>query len=636
MSDLLQVDDLHVRFATPGGFIEAVKGVSLRIRPGATVAVVGESGSGKSVLSQSVLRILPRNGEICRGTIRFADPRSAGGEPVDLAALPADGPAMRAIRGGRISIIFQEPMSSLSPLHTIGDQVGEALQLHRDVTGAEVKALTIETLRLVGFPNGERAWRSYPFELSGGLRQRAMIAMALVCHPALLIADEPTTALDVTIQAQILKLLTELQRELGMAILLITHDLGVVANIADEIIVMYRGEVMEAGTLDDIFRRAHHPYLKALLDAVPRFDMKPGERLQPIREIPPGDAPHLMAQVPAWPATATAPLLECKDIRKTFGLRHGRLFRAGTGARITAVDGVSLAIARGECLGLVGESGCGKTTLSKILLRAMSPDAGSVVFNDRGSATDVLALDGGALKGFRRRVQFIFQDPFGSLNPRMRVDDIIAEPLVIHGVGSPGTRQEMVEELAALVGLEARDLRRYPHSFSGGQRQRIGIARALALRPELVICDEPVSALDVSIQAQILNLLMDLKKKLSLTYLFISHNLAVVDYIADRIAVMCAGRIVEMAPRGVLFRDPVHPYTEALLAAIPVPDPGQPLDFTHLMQGRASNPAAWPEPFCRRPDAAAERIEVGPGHWVEASAMPQRRQMRAAIVAGQD
>jgi peptide/nickel transport system ATP-binding protein len=635
MTDLLRVEDLHVRFATPGGFLDAVKGITFRMQAASTLAIVGESGSGKSVLSQAILRILPRNGEISRGRILFADPRNRDAAPVDLVQLPADGPQVRAIRGGRISIIFQEPMSSLSPLHTIGDQVGEALRLHRRVSAAEARELTIDMLRLVGFPDGQRAWRSYPFELSGGLRQRAMIAMALVCRPALLIADEPTTALDVTIQAQILKLIVELQRELGMAVLLITHDLGVVANVADEIVVMYRGEVMESGTLDDIFARAGHPYLRALLRAVPRFDMKPGERLQPIREIPPGDAPHLMAQVPAWPAPATAPLLECVDIRKSFGMRSGGLFRAGQGLRVSAVAGVSLRIARGECLGLVGESGCGKTTLSKVLLRALLPDSGSVMFNDRGVATDVLALEGEALKRFRRRVQFIFQDPFGSLNPRMSIGDIIGEPLIIHGVGDARTRAEMVAELVTLVGLHARDLRRYPHSFSGGQRQRIGIARALAMRPELVICDEPVSALDVSIQAQILNLLIDLQKKLGLTYLFISHNLAVVDYIADRIAVMCAGRIVEVAPRGVLFRDPIHPYTQTLIAAIPAPDPAHRLDFHRLMEDRASDPTAWPEPFRRVPGQPVALIEVEPGHHVEASAMPARARLPEASFAGE-
>jgi peptide/nickel transport system ATP-binding protein len=417
-------------------------------------------------------------------------------------------------------------------------------------------------------------------------------------------------------------------------VLLITHDLGVVANIAEEIVVMYRGEIMESGALDDIFRRAQHPYLRALLRAVPRFDMQPGERLTPLREIPPGDAPHLMAALPAWPADATGPLLECTDIRKSFGLRRGGLFRTGPGMRVVAVDGVSLRIARGECLGLVGESGCGKTTLSKVLLRALMPDSGAVIFSDQGVATDVLALDGEALKGFRRRVQFIFQDPFGSLNPRMTIHDIVAEPLVIHGIGDARSRQDMVAELINLVGLDLRDLRRYPHSFSGGQRQRIGIARALALRPELVICDEPVSALDVSIQAQILNLLIDLQKKLGLTYLFISHNLAVVDYIADRIAVMCGGRIVEMAPRGELFRDPVHPYTQALLAAIPVPDPEHHLDFNRLMEGRASDPMAWPEPFRRVPGRAAQLLEVAPGHRVEVSAMSGAARVREASLAG--
>jgi len=622
VTDLLQVRDLHVRFAAPGGFIRAVTGVSFRVRPQSIVALVGESGSGKSVVSQTILRILPRSGVITRGEVLFADPR-LDGKVIDIAKLPSDSAQMRAIRGGRISIIFQEPMTSLSPLHTIGNQVGEALRLHRPVTSAETTELTGEMLRLVGFPDPKRALQSYPFELSGGLRQRAMIAMALVCRPALLIADEPTTALDVTIQAQILKLMVELQRELGMAVLLITHDLGVVANVAEEIVVMYRGEVMESGTLEDIFRRAEHPYLKALLRAVPRFDMKPGERLVPIRAIAAGDAPHLMAERRKWPADAAGPLLECVDVKKSYTIRKSGLLIGGkSGSRVIAVDGISLKIERGECLGLVGESGCGKTTLSKVLLRAVTPDSGSITFNDHGRLIDVLALEGEELKRFRRQVQFIFQDPFGSLNPRMTVYDIIEEPLVIHSIGDALSRREMVHELVTLVGLDLRHVKRYPHSFSGGQRQRIGIARALALRPGLVICDEPTSALDVSIQAQILNLLMDLKQKLALTYLFISHNLAVVDYIADRIAVMCAGRIVEIADRATLFRNPVHPYTQALLAAVPTPDPSQRLDFDQLIADKASDPGAWPEPFRRDTANSPQLIEIAPGHCVEATAPP--------------
>ena len=629
MTDLLRIRGLHVRFAAPGGFIPAVRGVSFRVRPQSVVALVGESGSGKSVVSQSILRILPRGGVITQGEILFADPRSEG-QMIDIAKLPSDSPQMRAIRGGRISIIFQEPMTSLSPVHTIGDQVSEALRLHRPVTAAQAAELTEEMLRLVGFPDPKRALRSYPFELSGGLRQRAMIAMALVCRPALLIADEPTTALDVTIQAQILKLMIELQQELGMAILLITHDLGVVANVAEEIVVIYRGEVMESGTLEDIFRRAEHPYLRALLRAVPRFDMRPGERLVPIREIPPGDAPHLMAEGRKWPVDAVGPLLECREVRKSYAIRKGGLFaRAKSGPRVVAVDGISLRIKRGECLGLVGESGCGKTTLSKVLLRATAPDSGSVTFNDHGRLVDVLSLEGEELQQFRRQVQFIFQDPFGSLNPRMTVYDIIEEPLVIHRIGDTRSRREMVYELVTLVGLDVRHVRRYPHSFSGGQRQRIGIARALALRPSLVICDEPTSALDVSIQAQILNLLMDLKQKLSLTYVFISHNLAVVAYIADRIAVMCAGRLVEIADRPTLFRNPVHPYTQALLAAVPAPDPAQQLNFSQLMADRASDPMAWPEPFTRDPPDSLCLIEIAPEHWVEASAPPALLTIRA-------
>ncbi len=618
--DLLTIEDLHVHFATPSGVVEAVRGANLRIRTGSTVAVVGESGSGKSVISQAIMGILPRVGRIAHGRILFADPKKPG-SIVDIAALSADGPEMRHIRGGRISIIFQEPMTSLSPLHTVGDQVSEALRLHREVGPGEAKDLTAEMLRKVGFADPVKALKTYPFELSGGLRQRAMIAMALVCSPALLIADEPTTALDVTIQAQILKLMRDLQREFGMAILMITHDLGVVANVAEEVVVMYHGSVVESGRLEDLFHAPSHPYLRALLRAVPRFDMPPTERLVPIREIRPGEARHLMAAKAEWPEGAASTLLAFSDVSKTYSIRKSGMFGGDAGA-FTAVDHVSLTIERGECLGLVGESGCGKTTLSKVLLRAVTASSGSVTFNDRGKVVDVLALEGDALTQFRRKVQFIFQDPFGSLNPRMTVYDIISEPLIIHGIGTSETRREIVRELMSLVGLDVRHLKRYPHSFSGGQRQRIGIARALALRPDLIICDEPVSALDVSIQAQILNLLMDLKRQLGLTYLFISHNLAVVDYIADRIAVMCAGRIVELAPRQLLSRNPIHPYTRTLYNAVPAPDLEHRLDFAQLLEDKSSRPEAWPPPFRRDAEHRPDLIHVGGGHWVQASALP--------------
>ncbi len=618
MTDLLRVEDLVVEFNIHDGILKAVDGTSFRIQAGKTTALVGESGSGKSVCSQAIMGILPRIARIAGGRILFADPEQPD-TPLDLASFRPDGPEIRAVRGGRISIIFQEPMTSLSPLHTVGDQVSEALHLHRSVDKKTGWEMCTDMLRLVGFPDPPRSMKVYPFELSGGLRQRAMIAMALVCRPALLIADEPTTALDVTIQAQILKLISDLQDELRMAVLMITHDLGVVANVADEVAVMYRGKVMERGTLNDIFEHATHPYLKALLEAVPRFDMAPGERLVPLREVK-AEPGILLAQREPWPAEAEAagPILQVKNISKTFLIRKGSYFGRSSDRQIIAVDDVSFDIHRGECLGLVGESGCGKTTTSKIIMRALAPDTGEIVFNDRGKLTDVLGLGGENLKSFRRKIQFIFQDPFGALNPRMTVFDIIAEPLVIHEIGDERSRADMVKELLRLVGLDPRFLNRYPHSFSGGQRQRIGIARALALQPELLICDEPVSALDVSIQAQILNLLKDLQEQMGLTYLFVSHNLAVVDYMSDRIAVMCAGRLVETAPREELFRNPVHPYTKALLAAVPDPNPKRRLDLAALMEGRASLPAAWPAPFTINGSTHPRLIDLGDRHFVRA------------------
>lgn len=618
MTDLIRVNDLKVQFNIHDGLMTAVDGVSFRVRAGGTTALVGESGSGKSVCSQAIMGILPKIAHIAGGEILFQDPEN-NGETIDLAQLKADGAPMRAIRGGRISMIFQEPMTSLSPLHTIGDQISEALYLHRVIDKKAGWELSADMLRLVGFPEPDRAMKTYPFELSGGLRQRAMIAMALVCRPALLIADEPTTALDVTIQAQILKLIKDLQSELGMAVLMITHDLGVVANVAEEVVVLFRGKVVESGSLSDIYRAPEHPYLKALLKAVPRFDLAEGERLVPLREIK-TDTSLLMAAKKPWPdgADAAGPLLSVKQLSKTFQIRKGSYFGKQTARSVIAVEDVSFDIARGECLGLVGESGCGKTTTSKMIMRALSPDHGSVVFNDHGSSVDVLALNGRELKDFRTKIQFIFQDPFGSLNPRMTVFEIITEPLVIHNIGTAESRGETVRELMRLVGLDPRFLNRYPHSFSGGQRQRIGIARALALKPDLLICDEPVSALDVSIQAQILNLLKDLKDALGLTYLFISHNLAVVDYIADRIAVMCAGRLVELAPRAELFRNPMHPYTKALLAAVPEPDIDQRLDLSALMEGRASAPDAWPAPFTIDGQFSPRLVELKNGHYVRA------------------
>ena len=619
MTDLLRVRDLEVEFDIHGGVVEAVRGASFRIRQASSVALVGESGSGKSVTAQAIMGILPNIGRISGGEILFHDPAAPDG-PVDIAKLPPGGKAMRAIRGGRISIIFQEPMVSLSPVHTIGDQVSEALHLHREVSKREGLELTQDMLHMVGFPEAERALRMYPFELSGGLRQRAMIAMALVCRPALLVADEPTTALDVTIQAQILKLIKDLQDELHMAVLMITHDLGVVANLAEEVVVMYHGEVMESGTVNDIFERASHPYLMALLRAVPHFDMGPDERLVPVREVEHETGPLLAAKEP-WPedADAAGPLLSVSGLCKRFQTRKGGLF-GGAGEEFVAVDGVGFSVQHGESFGLVGESGCGKTTISKMIMRALTPDSGSISYNDRGSRIDVLALANDELLGFRRKVQYIFQDPFSSLNPRMTVFDIVREPLVIHKVGDAESQGEMVKELMRLVGLDPRFLNRYPHSFSGGQRQRIGIARSLALRPDLLVCDEPVSALDVSIQAQILNLLKDLQSELGLTYLFISHNLAVIHYVADRIAVMCRGRIVEVAPREVLFHDPVHPYTKALLRAVPYPDLDRKLDFDSVMESRASDPAAWPEPYCENGAGESALVDLGQGHSVRAAA----------------
>jgi peptide/nickel transport system ATP-binding protein len=551
---------------------------------------------------------------------------------VDILTLPQDGRQMRSIRGRRIGMIFQEPMTSFSALHTVGDQISEVLRIHAPDKPSAMRARCEEMLAMVGFSRPGRVFDMYPFELSGGMRQRAMIAMALICDPALLIADEPTTALDVTIQAQILKLLRDLQDRLGMAILLITHDLGVVANIADEVVVMYHGEVMEAGPVAPIFRAPRHAYLQGLMGAIPHFGMRPGDRLKPLRDIKVDRRGLLGAGVPARAAApATAPdrvILRVEGLTKTFRTRKQGWFGKAAASEAKAVDGVSFDIRQGECLGLVGESGSGKTTVSKIVMRAVTPDAGRVVFDDGTGPIDVLKAEGAELQALRTKVQMVFQDPVSSLSPRMSVGNILAEPLDIHGRAAGASRKDTVAGLLNAIGLDPNAAARFPHSFSGGQRQRIGIARALALTPRLLVCDEPVSALDVSVQAQILNLLKDLQAEMGLTYLFISHNLAVVDYMADRVAVMWQGRIVELAPREVIMTAPVHPYTRALLAAVPFPDLDRPLDFATAGLSSASAAEAWAPAF-RAGEGPLVAADLGGGHMVLVREGADRRELVA-------
>jgi peptide/nickel transport system ATP-binding protein len=589
---LLEVTGLTVCFGEAPAVLPVVRDASLTLRRGETLAIVGESGSGKTLTGKAILRILPRGARIAAGRALLAD---AGGGVTELFGLPDS--EMRRVRGGRIAMIFQEPMSSLSALHTVGNQTAESLALHKGITGAEAKRLCLETFAEVGFPDPERAWSAYPFELSGGLRQRAMIAMAMVCRPDIVIADEPTTALDVTTQAQVLDLIRRLQHDSGMSVIMITHDLGIVANMADSVLVMRRGEVVESGPTRAVLETPGHGYTRSLIAAAP--------------EIPTGMAEH------AGPVAD--PILWARNLSKTYPPRRTRFGAAG--APIRAVQDVEIAIGRGETLAVVGESGSGKSTIARLLLRAEEPDPGAEIrFRGRdGSVEDVARMNRAQLKSFRRKVQIVFQDPFSSLSPRMSVLDILTEPLHVHGLGTAAEQRDRAAMLMEKVGLSPSHLGRFPHAFSGGQRQRICIARALALSPQMIVCDEPTSALDVSVQAQVLDLLVELRETLGLSYLFISHNLTVVAGLADRVAVMRRGRIVEQAPADLLFRSPRHPYTAALIAASPEPDMDRRLDLALVARG-AGEPETWPEPFGYRGDDAPGLIEVEPGHFVRCAA----------------
>jgi len=599
---MLEVTHLRLGFTAGKKMLVAVDGISFAISKGETFALLGESGCGKSATAQGIMRLLPAAGRITGGSIKLE-----GEELLTLAEAE-----MRQVRGARIAMIFQEPATSLNPVLTVGMQIGEVLDRHCDLRGEPARQRMLELLRQVGIADPERRLDEYPFQFSGGMKQRVMIAIALAGEPDLLIADEPTTALDVTVQAQILDLLAQLQRERGMGMLLITHDLGVVAKMAHRIGVMYGGELVEVADREEFFARPRHPYTQALFAALPEISRRgmalttiPGQvpsldampagcrfadrcaHAMPVcREISP-DWRNLAASHTLrchWTGNATAvadhpprmglghlmpemtPFLDVVDLKVHFPIRRGILQR--TVGHVLAVDGVSLAISAGRTLALVGESGCGKTTVGKALLQLVKPTAGSVRLGD----SELVGMQGKRLRAARRHMQMVFQDPFASLNPRLRVGEIIAEGMSALGLESDGAAQgRAVAALLKQVGLPDEAAGRYPHEFSGGQRQRIAIARALAVQPELLICDEPTSALDVSVQAQILNLLKRLQEELGIAYLFITHNFAVVEYLANDVAVMYLGRIVEQGSAREVLRSPKHPYTQALLSAVPVP-----------------------------------------------------------------
>ncbi len=592
---VLSVRDLNVRFRGAGVWRPAVEALSFAVAARETLALVGESGSGKSVTALAIMRLLAMHNCQVEGEVRLGSD--------SLLALPEA--RMRDFRGAAISMIFQEPMTSLNPVMTIGRQIAETLHFHRHLDRAAAEAEALRLFERVQVPAARQRFHQYPHSFSGGMRQRVMIAMALACKPRVLIADEPTTALDVTVQAQILELIKELQDEEGMSVIFITHDMGVVAEIADRAVVMWRGRKVEENSVAELLKRPEHRYSQALLAAVPRLGSMAGEAAP--RPFPEPDAEAAASGVATARAAPAGVLLEVKDLVTRFPIRAGLFGRLR--GQVHAVESVSFTVRAGETLALVGESGCGKSTTGRSIVRLVEPSGGEVRFE----GSDICALDKGGLRQMRRRIQMVFQDPFASLNPRIRVGEAISEPIVVHGLAPPAEARERVADLLTKVGLSPDMAQRLPHEFSGGQRQRIAIARALALGPQLIVADEAVSALDVSVKARVVNLMMRLQQELGVAYLFISHDIAVVERVSHRIAVMFQGEIVEIGPRAAVIENPRHPYTRKLMAAAPTLDPSR----RRLRRGLSNEEPTSPiKPVGYQPPLRRMN-EVSPGHFVQ-------------------